>query len=713
MASLLANLFVWSQRCLASSLTTGIHYYHDKSSGQSDESYLDYRRHWAESRDITWFLKSQGKKIRDHLRESLELMANHQPVHVHWRSDHLILVILSNGIMISFLTAQHCPDVEQILIDKTLVSKLHGDQISDVSIGNDYLLILHVDKSKLTLVLHKCVTEMKKLEKLSAFDPKCQFLSQDYNPGKPAGVKPKLSVNVTKDRFIVWWPSPDYNSRAHNDVTTHQENIIAGSINSAVKFDQFITMETQADENIIERHINDLSKDEENFSVSNKISVPGNARLSNIILDYCEYHPGQAYFNNSYIGFVTCCQPNHAEDKFIIGCNDGTIVCYDENCESKSATKSAVWHWDDTIFIVANDAGDFQLFDIALSEFPIHMLTEEPMKLNHLDLAKYLVPPVHLVSVTWSPDTSLLGQGNERFKSYIDIALVLSKGPIAILRLEIGVFNNGRLGPIEITNEYLKQNQYEEAVSILSNLDWNREGHICFSCLMAICNEIFKNDLDEDSELLIDSAIGTFYNPKQTLHVKIADEFKQIVEGLLQRLFDNFIRRKSFEKAFYVADRLENRELFMDLYYVAMDYNELTLAYAAKAKADEINSRILSDENVDNSDAVTEDTSRNFELLNAEAKRIRDGEIPDQMVRDRNCLNAIRQFICTQYSFYVLETFSSQISIRIPIDIALKLFLYCCFLLPATRNHKQVLLYILGYRKIADIVISVSAFIVS
>ncbi|RDD37723.1 WD repeat-containing and planar cell polarity effector protein fritz-like protein [Trichoplax sp. H2] len=670
MASLLANLFVWSQRCLASSLTTGIHYYHDKSSGQSDESYLDYRRHWAESRDITWFLKSQGKKIRDHLRESLELMANHQPVHVHWRSDHLILVILSNGIMISFLTAQHCPDVEQILIDKTLVSKLHGDQISDVSIGNDYLLILHVDKSKLTLVLHKCVTEMKKLEKLSAFDPKCQFLSQDYNPGKPAGVKPKLSVNVTKDRFIVWWPSPDYNSRAHNDVTTHQENIIAGSINrssqppiqitrtyrtignplsvyfSAVKFDQFITMETQADENIIERHINDLSKDEENFSVSNKISVPG---------------------------FVTCCQPNHAEDKFIIGCNDGTIVCYDENCESKSATKSAVdhpiyiqWHWDDIIFIVANDAGDFQLFDIALSEFPIHMLTEEPMKLNHLDLAKYLVPPVHLVSVTWSPDTSLLGQGNERFKSYIDIALVLSK-----------------------------------------------EGHICFSCLMAICNEIFKNDLDEDSELLIDSAIGTFYNPKQTLHVKIADEFKQIVEGLLQRLFDNFIRRKSFEKAFYVADRLENRELFMDLYYVAMDYNELTLAYAAKAKADEINSRILSDENVDNSDAVTEDTSRNFELLNAEAKRIRDGEIPDQMVRDRNCLNAIRQFICTQYSFYVLETFSSQISIRIPIDIALKLFLYCCFLLPATRNHKQVLLYILGYRKIADIVISVSAFIVS
>lgn len=43
-------------------------------------------------------------------------------------------MVLSNGIIISFLTAQHCPDVEQILMDKTLVNKLHGDQISD---GNE------------------------------------------------------------------------------------------------------------------------------------------------------------------------------------------------------------------------------------------------------------------------------------------------------------------------------------------------------------------------------------------------------------------------------------------------------------------------------------------------------------------------------------------------------------------------------------------------
>lgn len=47
-------------------------------------------------------------------------------------------MVLSNGIIISFLTAQHCPDVEQILMDKTLVSKLHGDQISD---GNEDMFI--------------------------------------------------------------------------------------------------------------------------------------------------------------------------------------------------------------------------------------------------------------------------------------------------------------------------------------------------------------------------------------------------------------------------------------------------------------------------------------------------------------------------------------------------------------------------------------------
>ena len=46
--------------------------------------------------------------------------------------------------------------------------------------------------------------------------------------------------------------------------------------------------------------------------------------------------------------------------------------------------------------------------------------------------------------------------------------MVFSKGPIVLLRLELGVLSKGRLTILEIMNEYLKQSQLHQVLHVLS-----------------------------------------------------------------------------------------------------------------------------------------------------------------------------------------------------------------------------------------------------
>lgn len=49
----------------------------------------------------------------------------------------------------------------------------------------------------------------------------------------------------------------------------------------------------------------------------------------------------------------------------------------------------ASWHSDGMIFVVGNDKGQFQHFDIALSCIKSQTLTEEATQANILDLSSY------------------------------------------------------------------------------------------------------------------------------------------------------------------------------------------------------------------------------------------------------------------------------------------------------------------------------------
>ena len=47
---------------------------------------------------------------------------------------------------------------------------------------------------------------------------------------------------------------------------------------------------------------------------------------------------------------------------------------------------------------------------------------------------------------------------------------VFYRGPLCLLRLELGVLTNGRLGSVELVSEYIKHEQAEEVCSVEINI---------------------------------------------------------------------------------------------------------------------------------------------------------------------------------------------------------------------------------------------------
>lgn len=58
-----------------------------------------------------------------------------------------------------------------------------------------------------------------------------------------------------------------------------------------------------------------------------------------------------------------------------------------------------------------------------------------------------------------------------------------------------GVLTRGQLGLEEIIHQYIRYDEIQEAINVLSTMNWNTMGQRCFICLSAICNHLLKQKL--------------------------------------------------------------------------------------------------------------------------------------------------------------------------------------------------------------------------
>ncbi|PFX14631.1 WD repeat-containing and planar cell polarity effector protein fritz-like [Stylophora pistillata] len=290
---------------------------------------------------------------------------------------------------------------------------------------------------------------------------------------------------------------------------------------------------------------------------------------------------------------------NYAEDKLLLGCEDGTLMLYDDHRRVTQMTKGSLipsiiqWHPGDAVVLVCSADGDIKVYDMALAPVLIQLLAESPSPLNTLKLREYFPNPVKMNKVSWSCEAPVGNLSDNSLCCHDNLIVLFDRGPLCLLRLELGVLTNGRLGTVELVSEYIKHEQAEEAVNFLNSMNWNTEGTACFACMSIIMNYLLKLPLNCEREGLLEETLGSFYAPSRPLSDETVLHHRDMISKLSRRFFHHLLRFRRFEKAFLLAVDIGAKDLFMDIHYLAADLGNLPLAEVAKQRAIQIDNESL------------------------------------------------------------------------------------------------------------------------
>ncbi|KAF7249303.1 hypothetical protein EYD10_05183 [Varanus komodoensis] len=136
MTVFLSEMHVWSLKttlCVEDK-DIGIYHYYDKKEPdtQVNFGYLCQKQQLAESRDYPWVLKNKRpEKLRDTLKELEELMQNSQCVLSRWKNKYVCQLLFHSGVLVSLSLSG--PQLERVVIDRTLMGKLISNTISDAT----------------------------------------------------------------------------------------------------------------------------------------------------------------------------------------------------------------------------------------------------------------------------------------------------------------------------------------------------------------------------------------------------------------------------------------------------------------------------------------------------------------------------------------------------------------------------------------------------
>lgn len=133
MSFCLTELHLWSLKNTLhiADRNIGIYQYYDKKDPPATEhGNLEEKQKLAESRDYPWTLKNRRpEKLRDSLKELEELMQNSHCVLSKWKNKHVCQLLFGSGVLVSLSLSG--PQLEKVVIDRSLVGKLISDTISD------------------------------------------------------------------------------------------------------------------------------------------------------------------------------------------------------------------------------------------------------------------------------------------------------------------------------------------------------------------------------------------------------------------------------------------------------------------------------------------------------------------------------------------------------------------------------------------------------
>ncbi|XP_012232950.2 WD repeat-containing and planar cell polarity effector protein fritz homolog isoform X1 [Linepithema humile] len=559
--------------------------YHDK---RIDGTYEEGKRSYCQERGMTYVPgNKKGNKLKHSIKYLEDQLKDNSVIYCQWYDDSIVQLMLSNGLLIQIQVCLYSGDIQEINFDKYLVGKL-SEYISDVIITKSHLVCTYNDNLVTLVYFTKSKTHV--FDKINKLEPK--IVTTDLFVPNGRRLDKKIQMNKSADLILIWrkstmnevypWsPAVKQYHRANMHLFRLTGTKLELLCYIRTEFDPLCITFDACDDNII-------------HSVEQKVS-----RKGEVTVEWRTYEVSRqnklkriAVISISLPTHTSCVRFSPNQELLLLCCIDGTIMMYDQTKSTTTSVKAAFiptlasWHSNGIIFVVGNDRGQFQHFDITLTCIKSQTLNDEATAANILDLSPYFRNQHALLRMEWNKKSDpnqirYYSNGNSLF------LLLFERGPIGVIK----VIEGDTLCGDELVRRYLSESRVEQATALLLSMNWDTHPRVCMHSLNQILNYLFKLPLTADREGLIQTALGSFHVPVKPISQTVEEEYGDEVRDLTRRFFHHLLRYRMFEKAFRLAIDLNDHDLFMDIHFYAVVLNDTELATAAKEKAENILSR--------------------------------------------------------------------------------------------------------------------------
>ncbi|XP_060113454.1 WD repeat-containing and planar cell polarity effector protein fritz homolog [Heteronotia binoei] len=602
MSVFLSEMHLWSLKgtLRVEDQDIGTYHYYDRKEPESQTNlgYLPAKQQLAQSRDYLWVLKNKRpEKLHDALKELEELLQSTPCVLTKWKNKHVCQLLFHSGVLVSLSLSG--PQLDRVVIDRTLLGKFISDPISDVILTDSFMILSFWEQSKLCFIYFTKKAASpdinKRVEKLSALDFKISYLDIP-GPGNRR-LKHHLAINRTEDMVICWWSLANEEAWPWSPVCQQREraNLLLLKCEHG-NLEVLSYVRTEGDP--LDASFS-LNQPYQVRTVEHSLGTDQEPMADSCVYEYVRNKVQCVAVTKIPLRSkaISCCR-SHTEDKLILGCEDSSVILYESYrqvtliAEAEVLPSLMCCHPGGALILVGSSQGELQLFDIALSPLKVQLLAEDFSSKATLQLSEHFDISSSLVQMQWAAP-QVPSQSTDGVDVHDLLLLRFDKGPIGGLRFKTGVFPRGRLGLAEIIQEYIRQDELYEAINILSGMNWDTMGHQCYASLSAIVNHLLRQKLTPEREAQLEASLGAFYAPTRPLSETTVLGYRDPISRYARRFFHHLLRYQRFEKAFLLAVDMGARDLFMDIHYFALDKGELALAEVAKKKANAIDTESI------------------------------------------------------------------------------------------------------------------------
>ncbi|NXY24393.1 FRITZ protein, partial [Atrichornis clamosus] len=455
-------------------------------------------------------------------------------------------LLFHSGILVSLSLSG--PQLEKVVIDRTLVGKLISDTISDAVLTDNFIILSFEDHNQLCFIQFTKMMDSpdpnKRLEKLSCLDIKISYVDIPGPEGRR--MKRHLAINCVQDMVICWWSATSDGAWPWSPISCERDRanlLLLGCAHGKLEVLSYVRTEWEP----LDAGFSTLQPHQV-LTVEHSVSA-----AKEPMADSCLYKCLRSKMQCAAVTriplrarAISCCR-DLAEDKLVVGCEDSSVVLYEAYSQVTLLVQAEVlpavitFHPAGALLVVGGSQGELQLFDTALSSVKIQLLAQDYSPEATLQFSKHCEVPSSLIQIQWaaapvafpSPDSMHIH----------DLLLVrFDKGPLGVLHFKLGVFTRGQLGLVEIVHQYLRYDETQEAINVLNTMNWNTMGRQCFICLSAICNHLLKQKLTPDREAQLEASLGTFYAPTRPLLDRTVLEYRDPISRYARRFFHHLLR---------------------------------------------------------------------------------------------------------------------------------------------------------------------------